>query len=232
MKSPLALAASVALLAACCGTGGPASPPVDLRTGAERAEAKSVAISLDGQAVCGGVWVAEDWILTSFHCVKNNGRPVTFSMLESLGVEVPAWDPKGQPAAYIVERGGKVQPAKILRYDADEDLALLAATAPWPKHEIAHVRSRAMRDGEELDIVGSTFGLAFSYCHGWVGASYDDYLQVSAPIFFGNSGGGAFDERGELVGIADHLTGNANGIVPGLAFFVPQTALRAFLKAS
>ena len=52
-------------------------------------------------------------------------------------------------------------------------------------------------------------------------------MQVSAPLWFGNSGGGVFDDSGDLVGIAVALAwANAQNA----ALCVSLGDLREFLK--
>jgi S1-C subfamily serine protease len=49
-------------------------------------------------------------------------------------------------------------------------------------------------------------------------------MQVSAPVWFGNSGGGAFNDEGEIVGIASFIMKG-----PSLGFFIPVDSIRPFL---
>jgi S1-C subfamily serine protease len=53
-------------------------------------------------------------------------------------------------------------------------------------------------------------------------------LQVQVPVAPGNSGGGAFDDGGHLVGLMDGMLET----LPGEGFFVPVEVIRPFLKAS
>jgi S1-C subfamily serine protease len=50
------------------------------------------------------------------------------------------------------------------------------------------------------------------------------WMQVSAPIWYGNSGGGAFDAEGSLVGIASF-----KALAPNVAFYVHLETIREFL---
>ena len=64
------LALLLVFLVACCVRG-----PVDVRNAAELAEARSVTLlDGDGDALCGGIWVAQARILTAAHCVSGLGR--------------------------------------------------------------------------------------------------------------------------------------------------------------
>lgn len=234
MMSIRSAVVAIALLVGCasCSSTPPASS-ADSRTSAERAEARSVAIVSGGKAHCGGVWLSKSLILTAAHCVQTENEAQ--KVLEALGVEVHQPSLIGSEADYAVKEGlrnGVSHSAKVMAADTDVDLALLMADIP-PEHEYARVSQREdIHDGEELDVVGSTAGLAFTYSRCYVGAQRKDYLQVSGPVFLGNSGGGAFDDRGELVGIAHHMIGSEDVLVPSVSFFVPARAIRKFLEAA
>jgi serine protease Do len=129
-----------------------------------------------------------------------------------------------------------VYTAIIDNVDVKYDLAILHVTT-WPlHHDYTQLSTRNIHDGNQVDVVGSTAGLPFSYSHGYVGATRqgDDFksfkvLQVSAPIYFGNSGGGVFDMDGNLVGIADFVIFHAGFPVPCLGFAIHRDVIMSFL---
>ena len=130
--------------------------------------------------------------------------------------------------------------------DPAHDLAIVEATGNnLPAHEIAIVGG-APGVGTKLRVVGQVKGLYWSYVEGIVSAYRKSlpeersltsfvnridvvgpYLQVSAPVWYGNSGGGAFDEEGKLVGIASFLTG-----APHSCYFIPASEIHALMKAN
>lgn len=65
---------------------------------------------------------------------------------------------------------------------------------------------------------------------------YPQYMVHSAPTIFGNSGGGVFNERGELVGITSAVAVYATGwdgipfVVPHMSYAVNLTTIKAFLE--
>lgn len=243
--SPLVLLAFISTgLVACCSAAHPPDPPppvTDYRTTAERAEDKSVTLldPEDNSPECGGVWISRTRIITKSHCVKKVGRPAIYAMVEGLGLDprayglMPEWNPVGQKVTFT-QRDGSEHPSIIEAIDTDDavDLALLNVLVDVPEHDIAYVSDRELRDGEPLDVVGATASHAFTYSHCYVAATHLDWLQVSGPVFFGNSGGGAFDERGALVGIADHVEQTPAGWVPGMSFFSTGRAIREFVTAA
>jgi len=76
--------------------------------------------------------------------------------------------------------------------------------------------------------VGNPFGLGHSATAGIVSARgrqigagpYDDFLQISAPINRGNSGGPTFNLRGEVIGVNTAIF-SPNGGNVGIGFAVP-----------
>lgn len=241
--SPLVLLAFLATMLVACCEAVPrhvdAPPPAaDTRTHAERADAMSVSLlDSDGDPNCGGVWVAETKIVTAYHCIDDAGKPAVSQLLEALGLDDPYkdWSPIGQPVGYQL-RNGDHHSAVVKAFDMDHDLALLEVLATdVPEHDITFVSDRFLHDGEELDVVGSTAGKPFTYsrCYVASGNETDGFLQVSGPIYFGNSGGGAFDEGGHLVGIADKMIGTTKrGLVPDMAFFITGSVIRTFVASA
>lgn len=152
------------------------------------------------------------------------------------------WNPTGQSVYYSVH--GDITPArksfhsaKVSAFFWDRDMALLKADTPG-EHPYARLRQGAIHDGEECHIVGHPAGNWWTYVHGYVAAHRPDYhdnsqvperiypvLQLSAPVFFGNSGGPAFDADGNLIGMADSISR-----VPETAYFLDRDAIQAFLE--
>lgn len=136
-------------------------------------------------------------------------------------------DPGKEPTAWHL--------SKVVGWDDRYDLALLeAAGQAIPPHETATLATVDPEIGESVHIVGHPNKLYWTFLEGTV-ASYrgsiahvedtdGPFLQIRSPVYFGNSGGGAFNDRGELVGIADFLMG-----LPSEGFFIPAVSLRKFL---
>lgn len=126
--------------------------------------------------------------------------------------------------------------SKLVGWDKDHDLALLEAQGrAIPKHETAEVAEAVPGMGEPIHTVGHPKGLYWTFLEGTVAGylqsvPHDEKLgpalQLQVPIYFGNSGGGAFNEYGQLIGIADFLMR-----VPSEGFYVPVVTIREFLVA-
>lgn len=162
-------------------------------------------------AYCAGVWVSEDKILTAHHCIDDTG----------LGGRV-----------YVQQRGRKgVVAGEVVKDDKEDDLALVQCKLGY--HPVAKVALKNPEPGQDLHIVGHPAHRDWTYMHGYVSGYRDDVghrphvMQVQAPIFYGNSGGPAFDNEGLVVGITSMLSTG----VPNLGWFIPAHELQAFLGA-
>jgi S1-C subfamily serine protease len=199
------------------------------------------------KAYCTGVWVNSDTFLSAEHCVDDIGRPsdVTLpleELLHALNSDVPvvrAWTPMNQPVMYsgygdIDPKHKTYHTGRVVAVDMKQDLVLIRADASGA-HPYAHIARGPIHDGQEVHVVGHPAGLWWTYCHGYVSSRRPQYvdeqgvhdmLQVSAPVFFGNSGGGAFDADGNLIGMADAIRVG----VPDVTFFIHRDTLRAFME--
>lgn len=116
------------------------------------------------------------------------------------------------------------------------DLALLEVVNPKSvtDHGIATLADKEPEVGDTLGFVGMPGGLYFTYFTGTYAAFRSDimyvptlgpFAQVSAPIWYGNSGGGDFDQYSHLVGIASFM----HGSVPNCGFYIPVETIRSVL---
>lgn len=156
---------------------------------------------------------------------------------------------RGLPVHYVqwkeADEPGKEPTAQhlshVVGWDEAHDLALLeAAGHAVPEHEFAKVNAGVPAMGERIHVCGHPKGLYWTFLEGTV-AGYRQslphlsdkkdkvkregpYLQLEVPIYYGNSGGGAFNDAGELIGIADFMLR-----VPSEGFFVAGESIKAFL---
>jgi S1-C subfamily serine protease len=153
----------------------------------------------EARAYCSGVWVGWNEILTAAHCLDDEdiGDSVDYltrgDLREGLGNSVKT-----------------IRSARLIDRDAEHDLALLSTSIP-PTHLVAVVASEAPYVGEYVQTEGHSLGLWYSYSRGEVSgirqidlegfSPYMWWIQEDAPVSPGNSGGGLFNERGELLGI-------------------------------
>ncbi|MGY4499928.1 S1-C subfamily serine protease [Bradyrhizobium sp. GM24.11] len=136
---------------------------------------------------------------------------------------------------------------RVVSSDANNDLALLQAPSTATFKEFARIRNRSIRSGDSVVAIGFPFhGLLtsdFTVTTGIVsslsGMRNDSrFLQISAPVQPGNSGGPLFDTTGQIVGV---VTGKLDGLRVAVAtgsipeninFAIKTGALRDFLDNS
>jgi S1-C subfamily serine protease len=187
---------------------------------------------LETKPFCTGVWIDRYRILTAGHCIvgladhegtDTDGLAVHYV----LGNEVDG--PFQEPLA--------VHLGKEIALDTEHDLALIVARGgnAVPAHSIARLANQPPGIGEDLLFVGHPSGLYFTVLKGSVAAYFDDisiiektgpWMQIEAPIWYGNSGGGAFNTDGELVGVCSW-----KAPFPSTAFYVHLNTIRAFILA-
>lgn len=210
------------LFCLCC------APAVQVpRSPAVTASANTVVIlHADGMnTACAGVWVADVWILTAQHC--------TWDSVDMLGGEQPLTEVLFRTESKALYRG------RVVYRDVEHDLGLIQALS-MPAHIFARVAMRNPEVGTPVHVVGHPLGLLYTFLTGQV-AQYRDslpgcnlpvcqspLLQLQVPIAPGSSGGGAFDNDEELVGIASMSA----SLLPAEGFFVPVESIREFLQKS
>jgi len=136
---------------------------------------------------------------------------------------------------------------RVVSADTNNDLALLQAPSTATFKEFARIRDRPIRSGDSVVAIGFPFhGLLtsdFTVTTGIVsslsGMRNDSrFLQISAPVQPGNSGGPLFDTTGQVVGV---VTGKLDGLrvaaatgsIPeNINFAIKTGALRDFLDNS
>lgn len=131
----------------------------------------------DGLSSCSAVMITPDWALTAYHCMD-----MTSPVLVIQGTKYPALDGYGNP---------------------NLDLALINVPgAPCPCAKVIDVMPIP---GDIVYIVGFPYGMAKVVTSGEVQGRVIiqgiEYVLTTAPARPGNSGGGVFNSRGELIGI-------------------------------
>ncbi len=193
----------VALLLSACAHPAPAAPTredqaVDLQS-------KTVALVIRNdeghvRPYCSGVWASPTTILTAAHCVADDKIGDTLDYVTHGDVFAPG---ELHERTEVASHG-----ATLYAVDEDHDLALLRANLDAPAHATAHVSLRTVRAGDFAQSMGHSLGLWWSYSSGDVAAVRAKeigldivWIQATTPISPGNSGGGLFDARGDLIGL-------------------------------
>lgn len=132
---------------------------------------------------------------------------------------------------------GRELNARLLGSDEATDLAVLQVEGGgYPAVRFA--TSNALRVGDWVIAVGNPFGLQGTVTAGIVSAlgrqnagnsSYVDFMQISAPINSGNSGGPTFDLNGDVVGVNSAIFSPTGGNV-GIGFAIPADTAAAVVQ--
>jgi S1-C subfamily serine protease len=193
--------------------------------------------TINVRTYCTGVWVGEKAILTAYHCVDGvaNHESTDEKKVKPEDVKIH-YIIEGEVTEVGQEPSG-IHLGHIAALDKKHDLALVRADGKAvPAHSVALRAEEMPAVGEAVYVVGQARGMYWSYTSGIVSAYRGDmsaigdenegpYLQVTAAINNGNSGGGIFNKYGELVGIADF---KLNGL-DGIAFCLHLDRIKPFL---
>jgi serine protease Do len=153
-----------------------------------------------------GFFISSDgYIVTNFHVVQNS-KSVTVTMDD-----------------------GKVLDAKVVGTDPKTDLALLKVDRPGD-YPYVTLASGNPKIGDWVVCIGNPYGLGGTVTAGIISAKgrnigdgpYDRFLQIDAPINKGNSGGPAFNEEGQVVGVTTAIYSPSGGSV-GIGFAIPAS---------
>jgi S1-C subfamily serine protease len=114
---------------------------------------------------------------------------------------------KDAPVVQLIREGEK-QLARVVSANPDADRCVLAVSGTLP----SWVKVRPYADvkiGERVYSIGTPKGLELTLADGIVSSKRAGdgtrYIQTSAPISHGSSGGGLFDAQGNLIGITTFM---------------------------
>ena len=127
----------------------------------------------------------------------------------------------------VILEDGRELAAKLVGTDPKTDLAVIKVDGASVAPALPWGDSNRARPGDNVFAMGSPFGLGNTVTAGIVsargrslGQSYDDYIQVDAPINQGNSGGPLFNASGQVIGVNSAIYSPTGGNV-GIGFSIP-----------
>ena len=150
------------------------------------------------------------WVVSSSESVSR--------LITNYHVVSSAW--KDGDRAVQLHEGEKVWDAKVVDVSEGADLAVIEVNAPF--HALARA-DETPAVGDPVLAIGAPLGLDDSVSTGIVSAirteGVDDYIQFSAPVSPGSSGGPLVNDSGEVVGVTvmKAVTEGAEG----LGFAIP-----------
>jgi S1-C subfamily serine protease len=152
--------------------------------------------------------------------ISNDGRVMTAAHVVN-----------GMDEVTVEGIGGEVVRATIISADAAADVSMLQLERVTRAMRVARTGdSDKMRVGQQVMVVGAPYGLAYSMSVGWISARWPpktifsdmplaEFLQTTATINTGNSGGPVFNMTGEVIGTVSQNISKSGGS-EGLGFIV------------
>ncbi len=144
-------------------------------------------------------------------------------------------------AITVITADRREYPARVLRSDADLDLAILQlAGVAEPLPALGFADSNAVEVGDLVLALGNPFGIGQSVSSGIVSATARSgggigldvpLIQTDAAINPGNSGGALVGLDGRLVGINTAILTRGGGSV-GVGFAIPANVVRAYVEGA
>lgn len=142
---------------------------------------------------------------------------------------------KGASEVSVMFSDGRELDAKVIGTDPKTDLALLKIDSGEKFIPVKFADDKP-RVGDWVVAVGNPFGLGGTVTTGIISGAgrdigagpYDNFLQIDAPINRGNSGGPAFNLKGEVVGINTAIFSPSGGSV-GIGFAIPASTAEAIV---
>ena len=142
----------------------------------------------------------------------------------------------GEQSLTVILDDGSEFSAKVIGKDDKTDLALLKIDAGGRVFTYVKFAEGEPRVGDWVVAVGNPFGLGGTVTAGIISAHgrqigagpYDDFLQIDAAVNRGNSGGPAFNFKGEVVGVNTAIFSPSGGNV-GIAFAIPASTAESIV---
>eukprot|EP00658_Telonema_sp_P-2_P001041 TRINITY_DN1038_c0_g1_i2.p1 TRINITY_DN1038_c0_g1~~TRINITY_DN1038_c0_g1_i2.p1 ORF type:complete len:784 (-),score=206.35 TRINITY_DN1038_c0_g1_i2:295-2601(-) len=139
----------------------------------------------------------------------------------------------------VPSAGNHEIPVEVVGTSVQRDLAMLRVSDPeklaelvqWTPAMLQLGDSDAMRRAGQVMVLGYPLGLAgvkssMGFVSGYQQFQNQLYLQVTAPIDGGNSGGPLLDTKGRVIGVVSAKIAQASG----MSFAIPAVELKALLK--
>ncbi|MBQ8650930.1 MAG: trypsin-like peptidase domain-containing protein [Alphaproteobacteria bacterium] len=191
------------------------APKKKSRTRKATALGSGFIVRIDGDTV---------YIATNHHVIEKAKKVVVYlSDKTELPAEVHASDPRTDVAVLSVN-------VKDLKFDKSKMQAI-----EWGD-------SSQLEEGNFVIAIGNPFGLGSTVTHGIVSSKgrnvalgksptsfIEDYIQHSAPINMGNSGGCLLDVTGKVIGINNAIFSTSGGNI-GIGFAIPSNIAKTTVE--
>jgi putative serine protease PepD len=154
--------------------------------------------------------------------VRSSGRRSL--LLTNYHVVQPAWERGSRQVE--TRRDGRALPGIVVRVNPRRDLALVRVGEALP---VLPLRAETPRVGGFILVFGAPEGYEGSVTSGIVSAIRERWIQFSAPVSPGNSGGPVVDAEGHAIGVTAAKVVSA--AAEGISFAIPiRVACRTVLE--
>lgn len=145
------------------------------------------------------------------------------------------------PIFFGLIRNGQLHLSLISKIDTDNDLALLVTVRPAEDDgpEVPLAKDEPVL-GSPAWVIGNPRGILGNISYGIISniLTVDDgskYYRIDTALYYGNSGGGVFNYKGELIGIAHAVEVRPTGpttteLVPGGGLAIALPSIKRLLK--
>ena len=217
--------------------------PVEL---ARRMTNETVALC-DGQneqsahVYCTATWISKTELLTAAHCVEDTVKNKIDDFQKVDELESVAYYYTAEEYRGFMKQPSSVHVTRVTALDRRHDIAMLTMLVSAPEHGFAKFAKWMPDVGERVYGVGHPHQMSWTFVEGIVSAYREKdflpaaslnnagpYMQLAIPIASGMSGGGAFNERGEYIGVA--VFGNT--VVPMNALYVYIDTVKTFVNSA
>lgn len=147
-----------------------------------------------------GIVLNERYILTARHVIKDNDNiyvefPPTMKRVKAK-IEIEGNDNELDYAILELSPGEEKSPFISPEEEKDDPFKPRFFIKPIKLEDFMRLKT-----GDEIKIAGYPLGDVFHISKGLLGCKDDGFYRTSAPIIYGNSGGGCFDSQNQLIGI-------------------------------
>lgn len=192
-------------------------------------------IGMSHRSYCTGFYVSETEIMTAAHCVARYIEVMTpFGPEEMMTKDSPIGDFKKIVTykTYLDDGAMKTYSLYyVTKYNDVTDIAILKILSNQKKdpNQVILSFGKNPKQGDHVSVVGHPAGLMWTLTEGIVSYGYRNLsmedgmfptTQVSAGIYFGNSGGPLFDDQGNVIGVVSRI------VVPHLGLCSHVTAMK------
>lgn len=174
------------------------------------------------------------YILTCYHVIDDIIEMNNAGLVLGATVGYTIIDDNG------VDRGMVMYGADIIKSDKENDLALLKIRVVDKELNVVKIANKTPQKGDVVYSVGNPLGAIRTISRGLLSNKIDGFYISDNTTTYGNSGGGLFNVKGELIGVPSNVMTYPTGITKeGEDTYAPESSLgisinllriKAFLK--